>query len=102
LIEARNTADNSIYAAEKVLSELGEKVPAEVKTDVQVAVAEVKKIKESDDEPAIRKTVDALSQAVQKIGTVAYQQAQDQPKPEDGPQNPNGEKAAESEEKGSE
>jgi molecular chaperone DnaK len=74
LIEAKNSADNSIYGAEKVLSDLGEKVPADLKTEVQAAVAEVKKLKESEDEPGIRKAVDALSQVVQKVGTAAYQE----------------------------
>jgi len=73
LIEAKNTADNSIYGAEKVLSDLGDKVPEELKAEVQAAVAEVKKLKDSDDEPAIRKSVDALSQVVQKVGSAAYQ-----------------------------
>jgi molecular chaperone DnaK len=84
LIEARNTADNSIYAAGKVLNDLGEKIPAELKAEVQAAVAEVKKGKEGEDEPTIRKAVDALSQAVQKVGAVAYQQSQEQPGQEAG------------------
>jgi len=102
LIEARNTADNSVYGAEKVLNELGEKVPGEVKAEVQAAVDQVKKVKEGEDEPAIRKAVDALSQAVQKIGAAAYQQTPEQPGPEAGPQNPEGEKTVENEGKGSE
>ncbi len=88
LIEARNTADNSVYGAERVLNELGEKVPAEVKTEVQAAVNEVKKVKEGEDEPAIRKAVDALSQAVQKVGAAAYQQAPEQPVPDAGSAQP--------------
>jgi molecular chaperone DnaK len=74
LIDAKNAADNSIYGAEKVLSELGDKVPAELKAEVQAAVDEVKKLKDGEDEPAIRKAVDALSQVVQKVGVAAYQQ----------------------------
>jgi len=102
LIEARNTADNSIYGAEKVLNELGGKIPEEVKTEVQAAVEDVKKVKESEDEPAIRKVVDALSQAVQKVGAAAYQQSPEQPGPEASPQNPDGGNTVESEGKGSE
>jgi molecular chaperone DnaK len=102
LIEARNTADNSIYGAEKVLNEFGEKVPAEVKTEVQAAVDEVKKVKEGQDEPAIRKAVDTLSQAVQKVGAAAYKQAPEQPGPEAGPQKPDGENTVDSKGKGSE
>ena len=50
LIEAKNTADNSVYGAEKVLSDLGDKVPAELKAEVQAAVDEVKKLKDGEDE----------------------------------------------------
>ncbi len=89
LIEARNTADNSIYGAEKVVKELGEKVPSEVKAEVRSAVEIVKKVKDGDDELAIRKAVDALSQAVQKVGAAAYQQTPAQP--EAGPKEPEGE-----------
>ena len=100
LIDARNSADNSIYGAEKVMNELGEKVPAEVKTEVQAAVDVVRKAKDGDDEPSIRKTVDVLSQAVQKIGAAAYQQTP--PPPEAGPKAPEGENTVEGESKGSE
>ncbi len=100
LIEARNTADNSIYGAEKVMNELGEKVPAEVKTEVQAAVDEVKKVKEGEDEPAIRKAVDALSQAVQKVGAAAYQQTPAQPEAD--PKNTEGESTPNTEDKGNE
>jgi molecular chaperone DnaK len=87
LIEARNTADNSVYGAEKVLREFGDKVPAELKAEVQAAVEEVRKLKDSEDEPAIRKAVNALSQVVQKIGPAAYQQ-QTPPPPAGGESEP--------------
>jgi molecular chaperone DnaK len=74
LIEAKNTADNSIYAAEKVLNEFGDKISSEIKAEVSSAIDGVKKVKESDDAASIRKAVDTLSQAVQKVGTAAYQQ----------------------------
>jgi molecular chaperone DnaK len=74
LIEAKNTADSSIYGAEKILNEMGDKVPVELKTEVQAALDEIKKLKDGEDEPGIRKAVDVLSQAVQKIGAAAYQQ----------------------------
>ncbi len=81
LIDARNSADNSVYGAEKALSELGDKVPAELKTEVQAAVEEVKKAKEGEDEAVIRKAVEALSQVVQKVGVAAYQQQTPPPPP---------------------
>ena len=86
LIDAKNAADNSIYGAEKVLSDLGEKVPAEVKSEVQAAMEEVRKVKDGEDEAAIRKAVDALSQSVQKVGIAAY--AQQTPPAEGGESEP--------------
>jgi molecular chaperone DnaK len=74
LIEAKNTADNTIYAAEKALKEFGDKVPAEVKGQVEDGISEVRKVKDGDDEASIRKAVDALGQAIQKIGASVYQQ----------------------------
>ena len=89
LIDARNTADNSIYGAEKVLSELGDKVPMELKAQVQAAVEELKKLKDSEDEPVIRKAVDTLSQVIQKVGAAAYQaQPNAAPEPEAGSAEP--------------
>jgi molecular chaperone DnaK len=102
LIEAKNAADNSVYGAEKVLSELGDKVLDEIKAEVRAAMDEVKKVKDGEDEPAIRKAVDALGQVVQKVGAAAYQQAPEQPGPEAGPQNPDGENTVAGETKGSE
>ena len=85
LIDAKNTADASVYGAEKALSELGGKVPDEIKANLRAAVDEVKKVKDGEDEQAIRKAVDALSQTVQTIGVDAYQQ-----KPGEGGTPPNG------------
>ena len=74
LIEARNHADNTAYAAEKALKEFGDKVPAEVKSDIEAKVAEVKKAAEGDDVAAMIASTEALSEAVQKIGASVYEQ----------------------------
>ncbi len=49
LIEVRNNADNTVYAAEKAMREFGDKVPAEIKTEVETKVADVKKAAEGED-----------------------------------------------------
>ena len=74
LIEARNNADNTAYAAEKALREFGDKVPAETKSDVEAKVAEVRKAAEGEDVPVIKSATEALSEAVQKIGAAVYEQ----------------------------
>jgi len=73
LIEARNNADNTAYAAEKALREFGDKVPAEIKSDVEAKVAEVKKAAEGEDVAAIKSATEALREVVQKIGGAVYQ-----------------------------
>jgi len=74
LIEARNHADNTAYAAEKALKEFGEKVPAETKTEIEAKVNEVKKVAESEDVDAIKVATDVLAEAIQKIGASVYEQ----------------------------
>jgi len=74
LIEARNTADNAIYTAEKSLRDLGDKVPAELKSQVEEHVAKVREVINSDDTEKIRHETEELFRVVQQIGTAAYQQ----------------------------
>ena len=74
LIEARNHADNTAYAAEKALREFGDKVPAEVKSDIEAKVAEVRSAAQGDDLEKIKSATDALGQAIQKIGASVYEQ----------------------------
>jgi molecular chaperone DnaK len=81
LIEARNTADSAVYGAEKVLSDYGEKISDEIKNDVRTAVDEVKKARDGEDDAVIRKAIDTLNQAVQKIGAAVYEQTAPQPDP---------------------
>ena len=82
LIEVRNNADNTVYAAEKALREFGEKVPADTRSEVETKVAEVKKASEGEDVAAIKSATEALGQAVQKIGASVYQ-GQDMPGSDD-------------------
>ena len=74
LIEARNNADNTAYAAEKALKEFGDKVPGEVKSDIEAKVAEVKKAAEGEDVAAMKASTEKLGEAIQKIGASVYEQ----------------------------
>ena len=78
LIEVRNNADNTVYAAEKALREFGEKVPAEIRSEVESKVTEVKSAAQGDDVAGIKSATEALGQALQKIGASVYQ-GQDMP-----------------------
>jgi molecular chaperone DnaK len=85
MIEARNTADNAVYTAEKALRDFGDKVPAETKSKVEEEVANVKKAMEGDDISTIKSTTEQLFQTVQQIGASVYQQGSPEAGPEAGP-----------------
>src|ERR671919_421176 len=77
--EVRNNADNLAYQAEKNLAELGDKVSAEDKAQVEKDIAAVKDALKGDDTDAIRSATDALMQSFQRVGQAVYQaQAQQQ------------------------
>jgi molecular chaperone DnaK len=73
MIEARNNADNMAYAADKALKEFGEKVPAEVRSDIETKTAAVRQAAQGEDIDAIRKATEALGEAIQKIGASVYE-----------------------------
>ncbi len=78
-IETRNHADTLAYTAEKTLRDMGDKVPADVKSEVEAKVADLKTEleKESIDVPRLKELSEALSLSIQKIGEAAYQAAED-------------------------
>ena len=88
MIEARNTADNAVYTSEKTLKDLGDKVPADLKTRVEEAIKQVRVTRDQDDSEAINQSVEALMKVLQEVGQAAYQQPGNQTgaaseKPED-------------------
>jgi molecular chaperone DnaK len=72
LVEARNTADNAAYSAEKALREAGDKVGADVRGRVQAKVDAVRSLLTSDDLSALKQATNDLLQAMQEIGTTMY------------------------------
>jgi molecular chaperone DnaK len=80
-IEVRNSADSLAYTAEKTLRDYGDKIPADVKKEVAAKIANVKSALQGKDINAIRKAMQELSQAIQKVGASAYQQPGQQPPP---------------------
>ena len=75
LVEVKNIADNSVYSAEKLLRENGDKVPAEIKKEVEDSAAKVKEVLAGEDADAIRSATENLQQVIQKVGASMYQQA---------------------------
>ena len=74
LIEARNHADNTVYAAEKTMTEFGEKISPEMKAEVEAGIAKVRENAGSEDVEGIRKGYEALEQIIQKVGASVYAQ----------------------------
>ena len=68
-VEARNQTDSLCYSTEQTLKDLGDKVPADVKSEAEAAIADAKKVLEGSD-------VDAIKQAGEKLQEVAYKLAQ--------------------------
>ncbi len=75
LTEARNQADSLIYSVEKSLSDLADKVPADLKNEIQEKIQALRKAMEGDDINAIRKASEELTQASYRLAEMAYKQA---------------------------
>ena len=73
-IEVKNNAEQIVYQTEKTLNELGDKVSAEEKSEIEAKIEEVKKVKDGDDIEAIKKAMEDLTQAFYKISEKLYQQ----------------------------
>jgi molecular chaperone DnaK len=76
-IETRNNADTLAYTADKTLRDLGDKVPAEIKSEVESKIAEVRTELEKDpiETARLRELTESLSTSLQKVGEAAYQSA---------------------------
>jgi molecular chaperone DnaK len=72
VVEARNQADQLVYTTEKFLSENADKIPAEVKTEVEGDVAELKKALEGEDHDAVTAAATKLATSSQKMGAAMY------------------------------
>src|SRR5262249_32574476 len=73
-IEARNSADSLAYTAEKTLRDNADKVPADLKTEVEAKVQTVRTALQGTDADAIRSAAEDLSTSLQKIGEAVYGQ----------------------------
>lgn len=68
LIDARNTADTTAYSVEKSLNEYKDKIPSEVASEIEAAVADLRKASGGDSVEEIQSKIDAANKAVSKIG----------------------------------
>ncbi|MER5363493.1 Hsp70 family protein, partial [Streptomyces sp. NPDC002785] len=76
--ETRNQAETLVYQTEKLLQDNADKIPGDVKTEVETALAELKEKLKGEDTAEIRTATEKASAAAQRIGTALYAQAQGQ------------------------
>lgn len=84
LIEAKNKGENLVYVAEKSVKDAGEKLPQDVKDEVESKIKELKEVLEKGDSAEIEEKSKGLNDAMMKIGQQAYSQAQTEEAKQDG------------------
>jgi molecular chaperone DnaK len=85
-VEARNAADTLVYTAERTLREQGDKIPADLKQELEGKIAAVRSALQGTDANYMRSATDDLSNTMQKIGSAVYGQPGAQPPPGGGSQ----------------
>lgn len=84
--EARNNAERIVYTTEKMIKDLGDKVPSDQKLSLENQISEVRKAMESNNTDQIKSKSEALEQASYKLSEMLYQQnAAQQGQPDAGP-----------------
>ncbi|MGI9222944.1 MAG: molecular chaperone DnaK [Woeseiaceae bacterium] len=82
LVDVRNQADGLIHAAEKTLTELGEKATSEERLNIENAVSDLKAVLDKDDKEAIEAKTSALAEASGSLAQKLY--AEQAPESQDG------------------
>jgi len=75
VIDIKNRAESFAYEIEKSLREYGDKVSADVRSDIESALNNLRDAIKSDDGDRIKKTLESLQQASQKLGEEVYKAA---------------------------
>ena len=76
--EVRNQAETTSYSVEKLISDNADKLPEEVKTEVQADVDALKSALAGDDDEAVKTAFEKLNQSQQKLGEAIYQSSQNE------------------------
>src|SRR5688572_28058289 len=74
-IETRNRADQAVYAAEKMVQDMGDKLPASDKAEVQSAIDALKAAVNANDTAAMNRAMEQLTQVQHKAAEALYKQA---------------------------
>jgi molecular chaperone DnaK len=71
-IETKNRAEHLAFQAEKALKDAGDKVPSDLRTDIEAKIAAVRDAISKNDDAAVKTAHDALQAEIQKIGEAVY------------------------------
>ncbi|MEV7212238.1 molecular chaperone DnaK [Kitasatospora cineracea] len=74
-VETRNQGEQLVYSTEKFIADNADKLPADVKTEVETAISELKETLKGEDIAAIRTATEKVSTTAQKLGAALYAQA---------------------------
>ena len=77
-VEAKNHAEALVHSAEKSVEEFGEKVSEEDKNEIELAIASLKEVIETDDVDDIKAKSEALNNATMKLGQAMYEAQQEE------------------------
>ena len=88
LIDVKNTADSLVYQTEKALRDLGDKVPAAERGEIESKINDLKSAAQSDDASNIKQTSEKVEQAFHALSQQLYAQGQPQPEAPGGPSTP--------------
>ena len=73
-IEVKNTADSTVYTVEKMLEEYGDKLPADLKSQVETKANELKGMIQTADTDTLKAKTEELNKLLQQMGGAMYQQ----------------------------
>ncbi len=72
-VETKNMAEATVYSAEKTIREYGDKIPADLRSEVEGKIAAVRSALQGTDNNYIKSSLQALNDSMQKIGAAVYQ-----------------------------
>ncbi|MCK8603125.1 molecular chaperone DnaK [Desulfoferrobacter suflitae] len=78
LVEARNQADSLIYSTERTMRDMGDKLDAKTRQDIEAQIEKVRKAMEGEDQQLIKQEMDQLMQISHKVAEEAYKRAAEQ------------------------
>lgn len=71
-VEIRNNADAAVYQAEKLMHDMGDKIPPEMRMDVESKLNSLKDVMKGREIDPIKRKIDELQEALMKVGQQAY------------------------------